>query len=290
MVRGVVYVCLLTVIAAIPGAGQDGAASEPVALHYRVSWRLMNAGNVELRLAGPIEVAHPEWSAVLALRSTGFVDSLYRVDNLYNVSFDDDFCAESYVYQVSEKSKWRRIEVDYQKPPGSASYREYDLRSEELVDEKHIDVPPCVHDELGALALLRTMSLEPGEAIELPISNGKKSVSARVEVQEREQVETPSGVYDTIRYEAFLYHDVLYRRKGRLFVWLTDDERRLPVQIRVKLGFFIGTVTLKLEKEDRLDTPSNSDRAGRSGGSGAGERTAIREGSHRAVYPLRPTG
>ena len=84
----------------------------------------------------------------------------------------------------------------------------------------------------------------------VPISNGKKSVSARIEVQGREQIETPSGVYDAIRYEAFLYRDVLYRRKGRLFVWLTDDERRLPVQIRVKLGFFIGTVTLKLEKED----------------------------------------
>ena len=43
---------------------------------------------------------------------------------------------------------------------------------------------------------------------------------------------------------------MLYRRSGRLFVWLTDDERRLPVQIRVQLRFYIGTVTLQLEKEE----------------------------------------
>jgi hypothetical protein len=40
-------------------------------------------------------------------------------------------------------------------------------------------------------------------------------------------------------------------RKGRVFVWLTDDERRLPVQIRIKLNVMIGTITLALEKEER---------------------------------------
>jgi hypothetical protein len=61
-------------------------------------------------------------------------------------------------------------------------------------------------------------------------------------------VKTPAGQFDTIKYEAFLFNGQLYRRKGRLFVWLTDDDRRLPVQVRVQLPFYIGTVTLQLEK------------------------------------------
>lgn len=251
MRRGLIFRGLLLAVAALMGAGTRAAAEEePLSLHYRVSWRLVHAGDVELRLGGAIEETFPEWSASLKLRSAGVVDDLYKVNNRYWVSYDDSFCAISSVQQVAEKSKRRRIEVDYQEPPGEASYREFDLNKDELVDEKSVGVPPCVHDELAALSLLRTLQVEPGDTLELPISNGKKSVSARVEVQDREKVETPSGVYDAIRYEAFLYHDVLYRRKGRLFIWLTDDERRLPVQIRVKLGFFIGTVTLKLEKED----------------------------------------
>jgi len=250
MGRGIVYKCFLAAIAAVLSAVPGANALEPLTLHYTVSWRLMHAGDVELRLDGAPEGTNPTWEAVLALKSVGFVSSLYRVDNQYNVSFDDGFCADSSLFLVAERAKRRRIEVAYQQPPGSASYRELDLRNDEIVNEKSIDVPPCVHDELAALSLLRTMSLEPGASIELPISNGKKSVSARVEVRGRERIETPSGVYDTLRYEAFLYNDVLYRRKGRLFLWLTDDDRRLPVQIRVKLGFFIGTVTLKLEKEE----------------------------------------
>jgi hypothetical protein len=43
---------------------------------------------------------------------------------------------------------------------------------------------------------------------------------------------------------------VVYTRKGRVFVWLTDDAQRTPVQILLRLAFPIGTVTLQLQKED----------------------------------------
>jgi hypothetical protein len=50
----------------------------------------------------------------------------------------------------------------------------------------------------------------------------------------------------------FIFNNVLYGRKGRLFVWITDDDRRLPVQIRARMQFHVGTLTFQLEKEERL--------------------------------------
>jgi hypothetical protein len=55
----------------------------------------------------------------------------------------------------------------------------------------------------------------------------------------------------TIRYEAFLFDNILFRRSGHLHIWLTDDERRLPVQLQVKMNVAIGTITLRLEKEGK---------------------------------------
>jgi hypothetical protein len=52
-----------------------------------------------------------------------------------------------------------------------------------------------------------------------------------------------------VRYEAELFNNVIYRRSGRVYIWLTDDRRRLPVQIQVRLHLAIGTITLQLEKE-----------------------------------------
>ena len=71
---------------------------------------------------------------------------------------------------------------------------------------------------------------------------------ARVEAQQREDVRTPAGTFKTVRYEVFLFNNVLYRRAAHVYVWLTDDARRLPVQVRVRMQFTIGTITMQLEK------------------------------------------
>jgi hypothetical protein len=44
---------------------------------------------------------------------------------------------------------------------------------------------------------------------------------------------------------------VLFKRSGHLHVWLTDDNLRLPVQLQIRLQFTIGTITLKLDKEEK---------------------------------------
>jgi Protein of unknown function (DUF3108) len=84
--------------------------------------------------------------------------------------------------------------------------------------------------------------------IRLPVSDGKKFVQARIQAQEKEKIRTPAGPFNAIRYEAFLFNDVIYKREARLFVWISDDARRLPVQIQVRMKFHIGTVTLQLDK------------------------------------------
>jgi len=232
-------------------APAQAAPQAPLVLHYKAHWRFWYAGDVTLRYEPPAPDPGSKWQAELALRTRGFVGKLYHVDNHYSVLFDRNFCAASSLFRVHEGGKRREIRVTYQQPPGKVSYLERDLKKDRIVSTKELDVPPCVHDELAALARLRTMSLEPGQRLQFPISNGKKFVSARVDVLRRVQLKTRGGDYDTILCEAFLFNNVLYRRKGRLFIWLTDDEQRIPVQIRIRLRFYIGTVTLQLVKEDK---------------------------------------
>ena len=103
---------------------------------------------------------------------------------------------------------------------------------------------------MGGLLALRSLRLEPGKTARIPVSDGKKSVQARVEAQDREDIRTPAGTFRAVRYEVFLFNDVLFKRSGHLRIWLTDDERRLPVQLQVRLQFTIGTITFRLLKEE----------------------------------------
>ncbi len=251
---GMFFLAGLLITAASPPQPQPEGAAPAVKdrheLHYRAEWRLMRAGNAALAYHRAAHAERPRWEAALHLETTGFVGRLYKVDNFYTVTYGEGFCADATFLKSHEGRKRRETQVSFQKPYGKATYVEKDLIKDAVIDTKEIDVPPCVHDVISALASLRTMNLKLRESTELPISDGKKAVSARIEAQKLETVKTPAGTFRAIRYEAFLFNNVLYRRNGRLYVWLTDDERRLPVQIRIRLPFYIGTVTLELEKEE----------------------------------------
>jgi hypothetical protein len=108
-----------------------------------------------------------------------------------------------------------------------------------------------VHDIFGGLQKMRTLKLDVGQSTNLPISDGKRFAQVKVEAQEHEDIKTPTGSYKTTRYEIYMFNNVLVNRNARCFVWLTDDARRLPVQIRVRMqSFLIGNITLTLEKDE----------------------------------------
>jgi len=220
-------------------------------LTYKAEWRLMRAGTATLNW-GPAPGNNGRgWLTDLKIESSGFVSRLYKVENHYTSLLDAELCAISSFLKSHEGRRQRETNITFDSAERKASYLERDLVAHRVVRQEEIDIPACVHDVIGGLFRLRTMRLEPGQSAEIPVSDGKKSVSARVEAQAREIVETPTGNHKTIRYEAFLFNNVLYRRSGHLYVWLTEDDRRVPVQIRARLRFHIGTITLQLEKEER---------------------------------------
>lgn len=216
-------------------------------LTYSIEWRLIHAGNARLNwVAGNSS----GWQANLSLQSAGLVSRLYKIDNEYSAVINDRLCVSSSVLKASEGSRRRETRATFDRQRLKASLVERDLVNH-VTFSREIDILPCEHDVIGALYQLRTMHLEPGQSAQVPVSDGKKAVLVKVEAQERENVKTESGTYKTIRYEAFLFNGVLYRRQARVFVWLSDDQRRLPVQIRVRMPFYIGTVTLQLQKQGK---------------------------------------
>ena len=229
------------------------AAPNPVpareTLDYTIEWRLITAGKAHLVWAPTAHHSDPGWQADVHLESTGLVSKLFKVNNDYVSNMESDLCSSGSFLKSEEGARHKETSVTFNRAARKAEYLEKDLDKKAVVNAHEIDIPACVHDVLGGLYSLRTLNLQPGESTQVAVSDGKRSVLARVQAQQREDVKTPAGSFKTIRYEAFLFNDVLYRRYGHLYVWLTDDARKLPVQIRVRLQFAIGTITLELEKE-----------------------------------------
>ena len=212
-------------------------------LTYNVEWRLIHAGTVKIDRANS--------SMTMRLQSAGLVSKLYKVDDLYTVTHDGG-CATSLHLVANEGRRRRDTRVTFDRTRNRADYLERDLVKNSIVKQDSIEIPNCVYDVVGALHALRGMKIEIGKSIEVGVTDGKKFAAVRVEAQERESVKVKGNKTPAIRYEAFLFNGVIYPRKARLFLWLTDDSRKLPVKVEVKMSFPIGTITLNLDKEEYL--------------------------------------
>jgi hypothetical protein len=221
-------------------------AALPVAaekLTYDVEWRLIHAGEVMLQVQRS--------RADMTIESAGLVSSLFKVHDTLQTNFDDFFCASGSLMNAQEGKRRRETKVNYDRSRNRAASVERDLINDSVVHMSEVDTPNCVHDVVGALLRLRNISIEPGQSAQLPLSDGRRSASVKIDAQEREDLKTPAGPFKAVRCEVYIMNNVIYARKGRVFVWLSDDARRTPVQIRLRLPFPIGTVTLQLEKQER---------------------------------------
>ena len=229
-----------------------GAMSFPVtkSSSTRIEWRLVPAGTAKLTWTALPRPAISAGEVRLHMESAGLVSRLFRVDDDYTAAEGQNLCAQNSFLTAHEGSRNRETRVNYNSQTRKADYLEKDLNKNSTTAHE-VDIPACVHDVVGGLMVLRTLSLEPGNTAQIPVSDGKKFVQVKVESQRREEIKTEMGMRKTIRYEVFLFDNVLFKRSGHLHIWLTDDNLRLPVQLQIRMTFTIGTITLKLQKEEK---------------------------------------
>jgi hypothetical protein len=69
-------------------------------------------------------------------------------------------------------------------------------------------------------------------------------VNIEVQVLKKERIKTVLGEVNTILINPLLKNEGIFERKGAIFIWLTDDERRIPVKMKTKVA--IGSITATL--------------------------------------------
>jgi hypothetical protein len=239
---------LLNAIAPAEQPQKDPAFPCPERLTYRVEWRMVTAGYAVVQQT---RASGRGWDLNLNLTSAGLVSRLYKVLDTYKVTTNEQFCGSSTVLEAQEGKKHTLTQLNFNNARNKVEYSERDL-VKNTTAKNELDKPPCAHEVLGALATLRLAPPGPGKSTSVPVTDGKKLAFAKLEAQTKETVNIEGKNYSTVRYEAFLFDNVLYKRKGRLFIWLVDDAGHLPVQFQVHLGFPVGNITVQLEKEEKL--------------------------------------
>ncbi|MBM3317475.1 MAG: DUF3108 domain-containing protein [Candidatus Eisenbacteria bacterium] len=111
-------------------------------------------------------------------------------------------------------------------------------------DGKIVEILPGAHDILSAFFAVRARRMEPGDSFHLDCHADRKNYPLRTDVLRRERIEVPAGTFDCLVLEPALRTPGLFKQEGTLTVWLSDDERRIPVQMKSKLA--IGSIAAVL--------------------------------------------
>ena len=101
-------------------------------------------------------------------------------------------------------------------------------------------------DDAAFFYFVRMTPLEVGKKYTYNRYFRKENNPVTIEVLKREKMELPDGS----KVQCLVLHPTidtkgLFSKRSETLIWLTDDARRLPVQIRSKFPF--GTITLRLK-------------------------------------------
>jgi hypothetical protein len=225
-------------------------------LTFDVMWTIFRAGEVTATLRTSGEGNRDAYVVTATARSEGFVSILFDVDNVFRAtSSAQTLCSESIVKKVNEGRRHKDTRIVFDPARKLALLDERDL-TQPQAPPKHaeFDIPPCVEDVITAFYYLRRQHLEVGRTIELPVNDGSKTQRVIVEVQAREKVQTPMGTFDALRVEPKVFSGLL-KRKGRMLIWFSADERQVPLRIKAMITGGSITGTLRSMTHQKQNAP-----------------------------------
>lgn len=115
-------------------------------------------------------------------------------------------------------------------------------------EEEIFEIPPHVQDALSSLYFFRAQRLpEAGESSNIDIHESEKNGKLEIRSLYKERVTTPAGTFDAVKVQTDLPQKGFLSSKGSIFIWFTDDEKRVPVRMQTQSKR--GLITLLLSSQ-----------------------------------------
>lgn len=213
-------------------------------MDYSVTWEGIRLGSGSLTVES-IDTVQSRAAYRVALEMAGG-PPFYRVEDRIVSWIEPSPFASLQFAQKQKEGNYRRdrkIVLDVE----SLTYTRYDRKDGEYVrsvEEADVPIPPGALDEISYLYMVRLLPLEVGQRYEFDRYFKEDGNPATVEVIRREEIRVPAGRFQTIVLRPEIATDGLFGEGGKAEVYLTDDERRIPV--RLKTSLIVGSGNMYL--------------------------------------------
>jgi hypothetical protein len=229
------------VLVLLMGTGLEAGHPEPQAkpllidgekLEFEILYGVMPAGRASLEVKGRKTSEGDVYRIVSTARSNDVVSLFFEVNDVLVSEVDAETADPVFFEKRLREGPFKKDEWAVYEPGGVVRTK-----------KREYEVEPGTRDILSALYYVRGHDLEVGDEVIIKAFEGNKSYDARIRVLRREKVSTDQGDYDCLVIEPDIVEGA-FAKSGKLHIWLTDDDLKIPVLMKSKIA--IGSFVARL--------------------------------------------
>ena len=204
-------------------------------LNYEVSVNIFTAGDASLEIDNnPGANGSPLYLVTFQMKTNSLWDQIFPIRDTVKSWIDTKGLTTRKLKKViREQAYTQNLTADFDYDSGTVTTNRTSLA---MKDE--------ARDPYSFFYYLRTLPLKVGDLFSFTIFDNHRFTDLRMIVHRKEIVKVAAGQFDCFVVEPFREGRALFRNKGDMKVWISDDRHRLPVMIISKARF--GSLVMKL--------------------------------------------
>jgi len=235
-VRASLICILLAALGVLPAyAGQK----IPEKLTYNLSWTCFPVGKAEQEISDKGDSIKIASSA----RSNDWLSTFFPVDDRTESILDKvgPFPGRTRNFKMlfKEGRRVRDREIRFHPQEMNALFLDH-----KNGDQIEIALEPETFDIYSSFYYVRHQPLSPGKSLYINVLDSKRLHRLEIRVLRKERIKVPAGEFNTLVIEPMVKPEGVFEGKRGAYIWLTDDERRIPVKAQTQVT--VGSVTAVL--------------------------------------------
>jgi hypothetical protein len=206
-------------------------------MEYDVRFGSLRVGRAKMEVVGLDNLrGRPTWHTAFWVQGGNF---LYRVNDVYESWMDTETLSSLRFVQELEEGG-RNTERRFEIYPERAVFVQTNKKPAK--EEKSVSNPL---DDGSFLYFIRTIPLEVGQTYDFHRYFRPDRNPVRIRVLRKERIRVPAGTFNAIVLQPVIKTKGIFSENGHAEVWLSDDDRRIMLQLKSKLSF--GSLNLFLK-------------------------------------------
>ncbi len=214
-------------------------------LIYKISYLKIPVGEAESEVKEITKIAgRKAYHIIVRARSFPVLNFIYKVqdehhsyidvEGLYSLRYEKDLNEGPFHVKETITYDPENHKAHYVNPRKPAPFE--------------MAIPENIQDQLSCGYFFRTLAVQPESSVSIPVNAGKKNWSVEIKLHGVKRIKIKGvGEFEALETEPLMPFRGIFVKKGKIRGWVSLDERRIPLKMKVKIPI-LGSITAELTR------------------------------------------